>query len=113
MKRTFGEFSQSQANGNENQQQDQLLGGLYGLEAKRRKIDQQRIGDFIVKGLEAVHFKIVDNQAEVEDDSLGNYFAPKFLYWVSPTKYVQTQFKMTQKVPVYILVSYQSNLDAF
>jgi len=40
MKRTFGEFSQSQANGNENQQQDQLLGGLYGLEAKRRKIDQ-------------------------------------------------------------------------
>lgn len=59
-----------------------MLGGLYGLEAKRRKIEQQRIGDFIVKGLEAVHFKIVDNQSEVEDDSLGNYFAPKFLYWL-------------------------------
>ena len=42
---------------------------LYGLEGKRRKIDAQRIGDFIVKGLEAVHFKIVRDTAEVEDES--------------------------------------------
>ena len=56
---------------------------LYGLEGKRRRVDEQRIGDFIVKGLDSVHFKIVSDQSEVSDETTGKYFAPKFLYWVS------------------------------
>ena len=66
---------------------------LYGIEAKRRRIDGQRIGDFIVKGLESVHFKIVSEASEINDENSGNYFAPKFLYWVSfhpPKKLLQS-----------------------
>ena len=55
---------------------------LYGVEAKRRKIEVQRVGDFIVKGLDAIHFKIVSDVSEVDNDETGSFFAPKFLYWL-------------------------------
>ena len=42
---------------------------LYGIEAKRRRIDEQRIGDFIVKGLDSVHFKIVSEASEVNEET--------------------------------------------
>ena len=55
------------------------------MEAKRRKLDTQRIGDFIVKGLDAVHFRIVSDVSQIteEDSDKSEFFAPKFLYWVS------------------------------
>ena len=56
---------------------------MYGVNQKRRKVEEQRIGEFISKGLNAIHFKIVTDSSEVEDETKGQYFAPKYLYWVS------------------------------
>jgi len=53
----------------------------YDPALKRRKLEDQKIGDFIVKAIESFHFKIVTSIGEVTADS-GHFFAPKFLYWM-------------------------------
>ena len=39
---------------------------LYNQSQKRRKIEQQRVGNFIVKVADALHFRIIDG--EQKDD---------------------------------------------
>jgi hypothetical protein len=71
MKRTFAEITTAQ----------EFLPNTYDPILKRRKLDDQKIGDFIVKALDSFHFKIVTSIGEVNADS-GSFFAPKFLYWM-------------------------------
>ena len=54
---------------------------LYSVSQKRRKIDDQKIGDFIVKAIDSFHFKIVAHPIDITAES-GQFFAPKFLYWM-------------------------------
>ncbi len=73
MKRTFAEALIDQ-----NSKTESIL---YGVNQKRRKLEDQKIGDFIVKAIDSFHFKIVGNPVDICSDS-GNFFAPKFLYWM-------------------------------
>lgn len=45
------------------------------------KIEGQKIGDFIVNAIDAIHFKVVSSEQELTADS-GFFFAPKFVYWM-------------------------------
>lgn len=74
MKRTFAEANLGTSIQNN--------AALYGPEQKRKKLESQRIGDFIVNALDAFHFKIVSNITDIDDQNCPNC-APKFLYWVS------------------------------
>lgn len=40
------------------------------------------MGDFIVKALDSVHFKIVSNIDQINDGESADFFAPKFLHWI-------------------------------
>jgi hypothetical protein len=57
MKRLFNQITQD-----ENDQQPQVS-SLYDVCKKRQKVQQQRIGDFIVNAIDAFHFKIVENES--------------------------------------------------
>ncbi len=72
MKRKFDEIS--------NEQGDTTI---YDSGVKRRKIQSQRIGDFIVDAKKAFHFRLYSS---VNADSIPNdklYFSPKFMHFVS------------------------------
>ena len=50
---------------------------MYTADTKKRKLETQRIGDFIVKAAEAVHFRITPNL-----DPAASFFSPKFTHQV-------------------------------
>ena len=75
MKRTFDQITPSE------EPVLNLMGQQYNVAQKRQKIEGQRIGDFIVKAIESVHFKIVKSENDINDVS-GSFFAPKYLYWM-------------------------------
>ena len=79
MKRTFSQITK-EPDANQNGESHKTL---YGIEEKRRKLDTQKIGDFIVNAREAIHFKIVSVPDQINPDDSGGFFEPKFLYWVS------------------------------
>ena len=68
MKRTFDEFQKGQPAQEEEKKQEESL-PTYGESGKRKRMEEQRIGDFIVKGLNAIHFKLVSTAADIEDES--------------------------------------------
>lgn len=63
MKRTIEEVAQNstQKNGD----------AFYDKNAKRLKLESQKIGDFIVNSIDAIHFKFADSD---------QFFAPKFTH---------------------------------
>ena len=79
MKRTFSQMTKDP----EANQKAEASKVLYGAEEKRKKLDTQKIGDFIVNARDAIHFKIVSTSEEVNADESESFFEPKFLYWVS------------------------------
>lgn len=84
MKRTFDQTTKDQPNPDEEGKDDGLSGKtLYGIDGKRRKLSTQRLGDFIVKAKDAVHFKIVSSVEQIDSEGSESFFEPKFLYWVS------------------------------
>lgn len=40
------------------------------------------VGDYIVKAIDSVHFKIVSDLNQLEDANSADFFAPKFLHWI-------------------------------
>jgi hypothetical protein len=53
-------------------------------DAKRRRIDAQKIGDFIVDAKQAVHFRLTSNFAAQEDENFtSKFFGPEFMHFVS------------------------------
>ena len=92
MKRTFEEMTEGQE---ENQvlEKAEVEPILYGPSWKRRKMDEQLVGDYIVKALDSVHFKIgkcrfklifciVSDIGQLNDENSADFFAPKFLHWI-------------------------------
>ena len=79
MKRTFSQITKD-PEANQNGEASKVL---YGTEEKRKKLNTQKIGDFIVNARDAIHFKIVSTSEEVSADESEAFFEPKFLYWVS------------------------------
>jgi hypothetical protein len=60
MKRSFGDMMGGQAEEMANQEVEPIL---YGPPMKKKKLEDQGVGDFIVKGLDSVHFKIITDIA--------------------------------------------------
>jgi hypothetical protein len=75
MKRKFDEISSSVVNQgiklfiiSSSILEELEAGGLYGHEQKRRKLENQKIGDFIVKAKLAVHFRLTSDLNKLEDE---------------------------------------------
>eukprot|EP00347_Sterkiella_histriomuscorum_P005759 403355378 len=76
MKRTFGEIS------NSNLADDKQL-HIYGNETKRRKLQAQRIGDFIVDARQAINFRLSSDINKLEDlQATTLFFSPQFVHFV-------------------------------
>ena len=70
MKRTFDQITPAPVNDL-----------LYTPSQKQLKLNDQKIGDFIVKAIDAFHFKIVASALEINTNT-GFFIAPKYLYWL-------------------------------
>lgn len=60
-------------------------GEMFGQAMKRRKIDEQKVGDYIVQALKAVHMRLMTDGSEIQTGKINdqeNYFSPRFLHWL-------------------------------
>ena len=65
MKRSFDQFD----TGSKLNQANGASSTLYNQTQKRRRMEQQRVGNFIVKVADALHFRVLDGEkVEVDAD---------------------------------------------
>lgn len=54
---------------------------VYGVESKRRKIENQKIGDFIVDAKQSIHFRLTSDINNLEDEkATTSFFGPLFVH---------------------------------
>jgi hypothetical protein len=57
---------------------------VFGKDAKRRRLEEQRKGEFIVDALKAVNFRLTSNMAALEDEQFtSSFFSPIYMGTVS------------------------------
>ena len=54
---------------------------IYGVDSKRRKIENQKIGDFIVNAKQSIHFRLSSDINKLEDENATSpFFGPVFVH---------------------------------
>jgi hypothetical protein len=57
---------------------------MFGPETKRRRLENQKIGDFIVDAKQALHFRLTSDFNSLEDEAhTTKFFGPEFAHQVS------------------------------
>jgi len=87
MKRTFDQITQDPS--------QPSLELLYGLTKKRKKLTDQRVGDFISNAKDVIHFKIANSATDLEQQT--GFFEAKFLDWVSNFKPANAESRFLAK----------------
>lgn len=87
--------------------------GLYQIDSKKKKLETQRVGDFIVKALESIHFRIGQDSEQ--------WFGPKFTHQIFGEKEqimgyeglsIDVTFSPKYLVPL-VQITYQKKAPAF